>query len=60
MGAHPLDRQVGLAGVGGTKNGPDKAVTARGHGYQFGSSARKRKRLCAQLRPCCLFDLNFF
>jgi hypothetical protein len=48
MSAHPLDRQVSLASVGGTKNGPDNAVTARGHGSQFGISARKRKRLCGQ------------
>jgi hypothetical protein len=48
MSAHPLDRQVRLASVGGTKNGPDKTVTARGHGSQFGISARKRKRLCGQ------------
>jgi len=51
MGAHPLDRQVGLAGVGGAKDSPDKAVTARCHDYQFGTSVEKRKRLCGQLSP---------
>ena len=29
MAAHPLDREVGLAGVGGPENGPDRCVGTR-------------------------------
>jgi hypothetical protein len=50
MSAHPLDRQVGLAGIGGPKNGPHKAVTRGGHDPDLGMDTAKRKRLCGQLR----------
>jgi hypothetical protein len=44
MGAHPLDRQVGLAGVGGAEDGPYKAVGSGGHDPNLGMAAAKRKR----------------
>jgi hypothetical protein len=44
MSAHPLDRQVGLAGIGWAKNGPDKAVTHGGHKFNLGTASAKRKR----------------
>ena len=40
MGAHALDRQIGLAGVGWTKDGPDKAVTRGGHGANLAQAPR--------------------
>jgi hypothetical protein len=60
VGAHPLDRQVGLASVCGAKNGPNKAVTARGHAVNIGIDAAKRKPNCGQPKPVRLLDLNFF
>jgi hypothetical protein len=43
MGAHALNGQVGLAGIGGPKNGPDKAVTRGGHANNLGTDALQRK-----------------
>jgi hypothetical protein len=45
MGAHPFDRQVGLAGVGGAENGPKNTVGRGGHGSNLGMDGAKRKRL---------------
>jgi hypothetical protein len=52
--AHAFDRQVGLAGIRGAENGPDKAVTGGGHGGNVGTVADKRKREAARL---CDFNL---
>ena len=44
MGAHPLDGEMGLAGVGRAKNGPDEAVAGGGHGCECGMAHAKCKR----------------
>ena len=42
MAAHAFDGEVGLAGVGGAENGPDKRVT--GHELNVAVAIRARKR----------------
>jgi hypothetical protein len=50
MGAHPLDRQVGLAGICRAEDCPEEAVGRGGHGPNLGTAAPKRKRQNRLLR----------
>ena len=38
MGAHPLDREMGLAGVGGPEDRPDRCIVAPRHDLECGSA----------------------
>ena len=43
MAAHPLDGEIGLAGVGGAENRPNRCLEARHYNLECGSARRKRK-----------------
>jgi hypothetical protein len=43
MGAHALDREIGLPGVGWTEDRPDRGIVAPRHRHECGSAPGKRK-----------------
>ena len=49
MRAHPLDRQIGLAGVGGPEDRPHRRIVAPRHDFECGSAPAKRKLASAEI-----------
>ena len=51
MGAHPLDREMRLAGVGRAKDRLDVARLGTGHGVNVARARQKRKAMFSLARP---------
>jgi hypothetical protein len=43
MSAHALDREMGLAGVGGPEDCPDRYIVTPAHDHECGSAFAARK-----------------
>jgi hypothetical protein len=51
VGAHPLDGEIGLAGVGGPKDRPDRCLVTPRHPHECGSARPKSKFLSSRNGP---------